>query len=142
MSKVKTGFNEWIDSILGNFDLDAKAFCFNIYESESEGEYSIELTAFDECDEDDDWCSGGSEIYASRNDDNEYKFSAKGDWKKCLKIVKKLLTVYIKKGQYAEKLKQSEVVAYGFVDGDLETAYKKQLTRSSGISESTHGNGR
>lgn len=119
-------FDKWLNAILEEFELEAKAFCFNIYESSLEGDYSVELTAFEEYDEDDeDWCCGGTEIYASRNANNEYEFSLEGGWEHCLNELGHIIESYLENGEFVKKLKQAEIVAYGFVDGDLITAYSK-----------------
>ncbi|MDR3293485.1 MAG: hypothetical protein LBT20_05225 [Clostridiales bacterium] len=128
MDKLQKGFDKWLNGVLKPFDLKAAAFCFNIYENDGDENYSVELTAFDTYDEyDDDWNAGGSETYASRNDDNEYNFNMDAEWEECLEAVKGFISDYLEQGKYAQKLKQAEVVAYGFVDGDLEMAFKKQI---------------
>ena len=71
--KEKVSFGEWLNGILSNFTLDAAAFNFNIYENKKD--YSAELVATASFDEDDeDWAC--DEIYASRNDGNEFCFNA------------------------------------------------------------------
>jgi hypothetical protein len=127
MDKMQKKFNKWLDVEIKNIKTDVAAYCFNIYELTSDdSDYSIELTAFDEYDEyDSDWCAGGNESYASRNNDNELEVKLKTSWEESLEIVKELISDYLAHGKYSEKLKLAEIVGYGFVDGDLETAYKK-----------------
>ena len=123
---MQKGFDKWLDGVLKPFDLEVAAFSFNIYENAGDENYSVELTAFKDYDEyDADWNAGGTETYASRNDDNEYYFSLDAEWEECLKTVDGFIIDYLEQGKYAEKLKKAEIVGYGFVDGDFEIAYKK-----------------
>jgi shikimate kinase len=48
------------------------------------------------------------------------------EWEECLDAVEKFITDYLKKGKYADKLKKSEAVAFGFVDGDSDILYRKE----------------
>jgi hypothetical protein len=126
MNKLQTGFNKWLDGVLKAFNLEAEAFCFNIYENAGQENYSVELTAFDKYDEDDeDWNAGGTESYASRDDDNEYYFHLDGEWEECLENVRMFIEDYLVIGKYAAKLKKAAVVAYGFVDGDCDILYQR-----------------
>jgi hypothetical protein len=127
VDKLQKGFDKWLDGVLKPFESDVKAFCFNIYENDGEGSYSVELTAFDTYDEyDADWNAGGAETYASREDGNEYDFYLDAEWEECLERVQTFISDYLEKGKYAGKLKKADVVAYGFVDGDCEILYQKQ----------------
>jgi hypothetical protein len=126
MKKLQKGFDKWLDGVLEPFDLEAAAFSFNIYENAGDENYSMELTAFDKYDEyDADWNAGGAEIYASRDDDDEYYFHMDAEWEECLAAVETFITDYLEKGKYADKLKKAEAVAFGFVDGDSEILYQK-----------------
>lgn len=119
--KEKVSFGEWLNGILSNFTLDAAAFNFNIYENKKD--YSAELVATASFDEDDeDWAC--DEIYASRNDGNEFCFNADG-WESALEFVRSSVENYLKNGTYAEKLTASQAVACGFVDGDLRLIFVK-----------------
>lgn len=118
--KTKT-FDEWLDNILENFDMDACAFNFNIYENKKG--FSTELIATASFDKDDeDWAC--DEIFASRDDNNEFYFSAK-NWESALALVEDNIKQYLQNGKYADKLKSTQGVACGFVDGDLIVLYSK-----------------
>lgn len=113
--KKSDTFDVWLGGILKNFDLDAKAFNFNIYENKKD--FSVEFVATSSFDPDDeDWAC--DEIYASRNDNNEFYFDA-SDWESAEEKVQELITEYLKNGEYSHKLKSVQAVACGFVDGDL-----------------------
>lgn len=119
--KVEFNFDNWADKILENFNLEAAAFCFNIYENAKD--FSVEFVAtasFDE--EDDDWAC--DEIFASREQNNELHFVAK-NWEQAFKIVRDAVEKYLISGKHSEKLKSSKAIACGFVDGDLEIIYIK-----------------
>jgi len=119
--KSNSNFNEWLDGVLKQFNSDAKAFNFNIYENKKD--FSTELVATASFDEDDeDWAC--DEIYASRNDNNEFHFNAE-DWEKALEFIQKSVTGYLDNGTYSTKLKNALGVACGFVDGDLTIIYSK-----------------
>lgn len=123
---TKKEFCSWVDGIMKDFDLEVKAFCFNIYEDTLDGEYSVELTAFDEYDEyDDSWNCGGAEVYASRNDENEFAYHDNNGCENCLQVIGEYIAEYLENGKYSKNLKQADAVTYGFVDGDLEIAYEK-----------------
>lgn len=119
--KQSGSFNQWLDGILQSFDLDAAAFNFNVYENKRN--FSAELVATASFDRDDeDWAC--DEIYASRNDDNEFYFKSDG-WESALTFVENAVTEYLQNGTYAEKLKEAQGVACGFVDGDLTVVFSK-----------------
>ena len=119
--KQSKTFADWLDGILKELDVDAKAFNVNIYENKKG--YSAELVATASFDEDDeDWAC--DEIYASRNDNNEFEFKAK-NWESALDYIKSSLNEYLQNGKFADILKNSQAVAYGFVDGDLTVIYNK-----------------
>ncbi len=114
-------FSEWLDGILATLEVDAAAFNFNIYENREA--FSIELIATESFDEyDADW--GCDEIYASRNDNNEFYFREK-DWQSALAFAKDSISAYLENGRYASKLKSTQAVGCGFVDGDLYILYQK-----------------
>lgn len=115
-------FDEWLNGILKTFDIKSAAFNFNIYENITD-DFSAEFIAastFDE--EDEDWAC--EEVYASRNDDNEFYFKAK-DLDEAEEFVQNSITEYLKNGEYSYKLKDSAAVACGHVNGNLTILYKK-----------------
>ena len=116
-------FEKWLDNILKNFNLEAVAFNFNIYENENG--YSTELVATSSFDKDnDDWAC--DEIYASRNDNNEFKFTA-DNWENALALVQNNISNYLDNGNYSAKLKNVNAVACGFTDGDLTLILKNKI---------------
>ena len=120
--KKEDKFETWLDDILKEkFSNDIKAVNFNLYEDEND-KWSIELVGTSSFDEnDDDWAC--DEVFTTR--DNPYVLEMKGDWENIQKIFTDKIIDYLKKGKYADKLKQYKAVAIGFVDGDLNIIYKK-----------------
>ncbi|MCX4363417.1 MAG: hypothetical protein OSJ74_08555 [Clostridia bacterium] len=49
-------------------------------------------------------------------------FMLRGGWKNCLHLVGSLIEEYLKNGKYSSLLKNSQAVAFGFVDGALNIA--------------------
>ncbi len=118
---IDAAFDEWLDGVLKELDVDAVAYNVNIYENRDS--FSAELVATSSFDKDDeDWAC--DEIYASRNDNNEFDFTA-DNWKKALKFVEKSVARYLDRGTYSAKLKSAQAVACGFVDGDLTVLFCK-----------------
>lgn len=117
-------FSDWLDSVLAeNTFAGVKAFNFNLYEDCENGNavFSVQLIGAPAYDaEDSDWAC--EEIFSTG--ENLFYISDCDDWDECLQIFADLLEEYFEKGKYANKLKDSEAVAYGFVDGDLEIAYE------------------
>jgi hypothetical protein len=119
-------FSNWLDRHLAN-DLpkDIVAVNFNLYEG-AESTYDVELVGCNSFDEgDSDWAC--DEVYTTR-DDLFYIQRTSGikDWKKGLKLVAKLVKLYLKKGKYADKLKSCAAVAIGFVDGNIKILYRSK----------------
>lgn len=115
-------FNNWLDAELKNIKKIAVAFNFNIYENEDN--FSVELIAADSFDEEDeDWAC--DELYSSREDGQEYEFSAKDD-EEAFSIIETCVTNYLEQSANAKTLKDTKAVAVGFVDGDLKIVYKRQ----------------
>ncbi len=125
MEDINILFGNWLNSILEDFKVDSNAYCFNIYKEKAHCVYALELTAFAEYDEkDDDWACEGEELYASRNENHVFVFYVEGGWKNCLRLVGSLIEEYLKNGKYSSLLKNSQAVAFGFVDGALNIAYR------------------
>ena len=118
-------FAEWLDKHL-NQELpdEIVAFSFNVYEG-ADPTWHIELIGTDEFDEEDeDWAC--SEVFTTR--ENMYfipRLEELEDWKSSLKLVENLVSEYLKNGDYASKLKATQAVAVGFVDGDLQIVYRQ-----------------
>jgi hypothetical protein len=118
-------FAKWIDKHLSKgLPNDVVAINFNLYEG-SENTYDVEIVGCDEFDEtDEDWAS--SEVFATRDD---LFFIPRTDdiaeWEQGLSFITSLVTEYLDKGKYADKLKKYTAVGIGFVDGDIEILYPR-----------------
>lgn len=123
-------FSDWLDGLAQEIpgNEDTAAFNFNIYEYRyDEGRmYDIQLIASDYFEEDDpDWAC--SESYSSaenvccipRTEDIK-------DWEQGLELASELVKRYLEEGSLADRLKSSQAVGVGFVDGDIEIVYKKE----------------
>lgn len=118
-------FSTWLDNVLeAPLPEDIAAFNFNLYEGAS-GTYDIQLIGAEEFDEDDeDWVctdyftSGEDICYVKRTKEIE-------DWQDGLKYASNLVSRYLSEGKYADKLKDTEAVGIGFIDGDVELLYRK-----------------
>ena len=121
-NKKENMFEIWLNDILKEKLSDnIVAINFNLYEDEND-KWSIELVGSSSFDENnDDWAC--DEVFTTR--DNPYVVEMKSNWKNAQKIFIDKINDYLDKGKYAAKLKQSEAVAIGFVDGDLNIIYKK-----------------
>lgn len=122
MFKKENKFEIWLNQILNdNLPNDIKAINFNLYE-DIDNKWSIELVGTSNFDENnDDWAC--EEIFNTR--EKPYVITKESNWKSIEKEFTDLINEYLKNGKYANKLKQYEAVAVGFVDGDLNIIYKK-----------------
>jgi hypothetical protein len=118
-------FETWIDGVFSRGVGSAiAAFNFNLYEEVDA--FSVKLIgapSFDE--EDSDWaCEDILDIEVQRF---RLPFQVVGsDWHSALTTVQEWLTAYLQSGSVgAARLKESEAVAVGFVDGDLELVWRK-----------------
>lgn len=125
MNDSSKNFETWIDIALASGAPCAiAAFNFNIYEEQ--GAFSVELVgapSFDE--EDPEWaCDDVLNSEAQRF----YVPIQSGctDWHSALALVQEWLVAYLASGSAgAARLRESEAVAVGFVDGDLEIVWRK-----------------
>lgn len=117
-------FVPWLDSIFEiGFPSDMVAINFNIYEDEGQS-WSVEVvgtTAFDE--EDDDWACCETTDFNTR--ENPFSWQENTTWEEVLPEVIGWIQGYLESGSHSEKLKALDGIACGFVDGNLETIYKK-----------------
>jgi len=118
-------FEIWIDDALAAVAVsDVAAFNFNIYEEVDA--FSVELigaSSFDE--EDSDWaCDDILDLNVQRF--RVPRQAAGSEWRCALAKVHEWLVAYLASGGIgAVRLKESEAVAVGFVDGDLELVWRK-----------------
>lgn len=130
MKNLQEQFDEWLDAEMKKVKGEVVAYNVNIYEEadeDSDDAYSVDLVAFDEYDEyDADWACGDG-IYASHCDDTLLYFEVQGGWEECLEKVKDLIGEYLQHGKYGKTLKSAEVVGCGFVDGDIEFVYQREI---------------
>ena len=121
-------FSEWLDIHLSDKSLEKiKAFCFNCYEGAGEpSTWDMELIGSKEFnEEDEDWPCPFNEVFNTRDDllyipRTEEIF----DWEEGLALMKSLVTKYIQRGKFANKLKGVQAVAIGHVNGDLHILYR------------------
>jgi hypothetical protein len=122
---LNTAFETWIDGTLtAGAPSAVVAFNFNIYEDADA--FSVELigtSSFDE--EDSDWAC--DDIWNAAVQRFRIPFQVVGsEWRTALAKVEEWLIGYLASGsQGAVRLKESEAVAVGFVDGDLELLWRK-----------------
>ena len=109
----------WLTPHLQALPAGAKALCLNLYESEEEGEFDVQLVACAAYDrEDPDWAcedifSTGEELFG---------FSSE-DWEAALDLMLETMSEAIADGILPDAI---EYVAVGFVDGDLEEVFCRE----------------
>jgi len=107
---------DWINRLLYDTISDSIiAFCFNIYETDSDTDFDVQLVGCTKYDPDnDDWACETD--YSSEED--LYSFQA-DDWEDAMEKFGKELNDYLQSPECHDQLKKRHI-AYGFVDGDLE----------------------
>ena len=119
-------FEAWLSTSLAQ-DIPAEvvAYSLNLFEY-STGDYGIELigaSAFDP--EDKDWACEEAWEPDPRTLDIPAAFCC-SDWETCLRDVRSLLQSVLDKPTAAvARLKSSQGIAIGFVDGDLEIIWER-----------------
>jgi hypothetical protein len=129
-------FSQWIDeSLAGDIPESVKAFCFNLFEpAEIPGvKFGVELIGADRFDEGDpNWpCY---EVWEPEPRwipiPETYSGAA---WEAALEKIRALLVAKLSTASASvERLKASEGVAVGFIDGDLDVIWKPDGRRPSG----------
>ena len=125
-------FRDWLNDILQNNRFEnVKAFNFNLYEDADENDspfFSVQLIGAPFYNpENDDWAC--NELYSS--EENLFIIDNCEDWEDCLDIATKLIREYLYDEKCSVVLRLAEVVAVGFVDGDLEVvSYNDQSEQS------------
>ena len=115
-------FKAWLEKQLSREIPDnIIAFNFNLYESETEDQFDVQLIGCKEYDlEDEDWACNSD----FSTEEDLYSFSA-DDWEDALKTLIKSVKDYLQSCSTPNKLTTAEYVTAGFVDGDLEVITKK-----------------
>ena len=121
-SELFDEFSIWVDRVLlENAGVAVAAFNFNLYEHEEE--FAMQLIGAKSFDRnDDDWAS--DEAFSSGEDLFALPFSIVGrHWQDGLCAAKSLVERYLETGKQAARLKASQGVGVGFVQGDLNLTY-------------------
>jgi len=124
MNELFDEFNCWTDRILlEHSELAVAAYNFNLYELEEA--FVIQLIGSKSFDgSDSDWAC--DEAFSSGEDLFELPHSiVSGDWQEGLRRATALVNRYLETGKQARRLKVSQAVGIGFVDGDLELLYSR-----------------
>ena len=114
-------FEDWLNSLLLNsIPNNIIAFNFNLYESETDKQYDVQLVGSSYYSiDDEDWACNTE--YSS----GEILFSFMSDeWEIALQDFINLLKKYLQLADMSNRLKQAEYITAGFVDGDLEIVSK------------------
>ena len=108
-------FNIWLSKQLRSATNDIVAYCFNLYETDDESIFDVQVVGSKEYTPDDnDWpCH-----ICFSSGDNVYSFHAR-DWEDALAVFKIKLLDYLQSEECCLPLKYTHI-AFGFVDGDLE----------------------
>ena len=114
-------FEKWLnDTLSQSIPAEVKAFCFNIYD-DGDNTWSVELVGCSSFDENDaDWAC--DEVFDNR--DEPFAWEEEADYDHIFAGVKVMILQYLQDGSEADVLKDSQGVAMGFVDGDLELLLK------------------
>ena len=109
-------FIEWLSQSLNNKSLsdDIVAFCFNLYESDDDCQFDIQLVGCSQFDsEEDDWaCS-----VTFTTGENLFPLEA-SNWENALETFATIITKAVECASLKDIFKNKHI-AYGFVDGDL-----------------------
>ena len=114
-------FEKWLnDTLSQSIPAEVKAFCFNIYD-DGDNTWSVELVGCSSFDENDaDWAC--DEVFDNR--DEPFAWEEEADADHIFAGVKVMILQYLQDGAEADVLKNSQGVAMGFVDDDLELLLK------------------
>lgn len=115
-------FEKWINNSFAEIiPKEVVALNFNIYE-DSNAKWSLEVvgtSSFDE--EDDDWAC--DEITDFNTRETPFYWVEETVWIEVLSEIKGLIQKYLENGKYSEKMKRTNGIGCGFVDGDIEIIY-------------------
>lgn len=126
MNELQQQFNKWLNKELEIAGVVSSAFCINIYQEDEPNVYSFDLAGFAFYTfYNDDWASEDNEIYSSRNHGNLMVAEIAGGRPACLRQVRDLIDGYIRSQDCDKRFSDSKAAAFGFVDGELITAFYK-----------------
>lgn len=126
-NEIYNAFADWLNSLLEkDMPENTKAYNFNLYEEEDET-YGIQLIASDRFQEDDGGEWACSEVYSSEEDIFyiDHSDEKNASCQRGMEFICSLINEYLENGKYSDKLKSSNAVGAGFVDGDIEVLFKK-----------------
>ena len=109
----KTFEEEWPDNI-----------CFNLYEGEDPYRFHVQIIGSFSYDVDGEWVCNDDKS----TEENVFYFcenDAGKTWEEGLEHIQSEVKRYLKAGRFLQLLKNKNVVAIGFVDGDLEIVHQK-----------------
>ena len=116
-------FSDWVSDVLIDIPDETLAFVFNIYEEDDA--YLVDITGTASFNaEDESWTENinwdsGDELFIIRTE----KFE--GDWEEIHDSIAEALEALIElDGELADTLCDSDAVAVGFIDGDLEIIWQ------------------
>ena len=118
---------KWLNDILEQeIPPETVAFCFNLYEDDSNS-WSMELVGtgdFDANPDNSDWaCEEGTDFDTR---DTPLSWEEDAEWDEVLEGVIAALKQYLNNGLHADVLKAYAGVGVGFVDGDMVILYGKE----------------
>lgn len=121
--QVQQPFYNWISDVLVEIPDETIAFVFNIYEEDDA--YLVDITGTIEySDESESWTDtinwdSGEEMFIIPKE----KFD--GDWEEIHDVIAEALEVLVEEdNELSDTLCDSEAVAVGFIDGDLEIIWE------------------
>jgi shikimate kinase len=117
-------FEQWLNTTLENdATKDTVALVFNLFH-DGDNQWSIELVgtnSFNSSGE--DWAC--DEAFCNR--DNPFTWVENAQLNDILIEINNILKKYLINGKYAKFIQQYQGIAFGFIDGDLNILYTKQL---------------
>lgn len=116
----------WLNEVLTqNIPEEVVAFCFNLYEEEDYN-WSMELVGTDRFDPDDsDWPCFEITDFGTRK--ALFSWNKEAEWDQVLEEIVSDLKNYLENGEKSDILKSKEAVGVGFVDGDLEIIFNRNI---------------
>ena len=115
-------FFQWIDKCFE--EKWPNNICFNLYEGEDPYRFHVQIIGSSSYDPDGEWVCDEEKS----TEKNVFYFSEKEagkSWNEGLNYIHSEVKRYLEQGNESQPLKDKNVVAIGFVDGDLELVYEK-----------------
>lgn len=102
-----------------------KAICFNLYD-DGNGNWSLEMVGTASFDQDDpDWACDEITDFGTRN--SPFFWNENCDWESVLEEVSRYISIYLEAGILDFVKNQVEAIAVGFVDGDINIIFTKDV---------------